>query len=110
MRIQSIEQFDVPAHLNTTAESISCAHELTVGQVMEAADRGDVALHVPFQIREVSGADGIERVRLFHSEDEAHEIELEVDAILLQLGFKTALGPLKDWAFRSSRGRSPWIR
>ncbi|HUA49116.1 MAG TPA: hypothetical protein VMA77_28025 [Solirubrobacteraceae bacterium] len=31
------------------------AHELTVGQVLEAADRGDVALHVPFQIREVSG-------------------------------------------------------
>ena len=31
------------------------AHELTVGQVLEAADRGEVALHVPFQIREVSG-------------------------------------------------------
>ena len=31
------------------------AHELTVGQVLEAADRGDVALHVPFQIKEVYG-------------------------------------------------------
>jgi thioredoxin reductase (NADPH) len=80
------------------------AHELTVGQVMEAADRGDVALHVPFQIREVSGADGIERVRLFHTEDEAHEIEIEVDAILLQLGFKTALGPLKEWGFEVTKG------
>src|SRR5439155_19133592 len=29
------------------------AHELTVGQVLEAADRGDVALHVPFQIKEI---------------------------------------------------------
>src|ERR1035441_283151 len=29
------------------------AHEVTVGQVMEAADRGDVALHVPFQIKEI---------------------------------------------------------
>ncbi len=80
------------------------AHELTVGQVMEAAERGDVALHVPFQIREVRGDGGIERVRLFHSEDEAHEIEIEVDAILLQLGFKTALGPLKDWGFEVIKG------
>jgi thioredoxin reductase (NADPH) len=80
------------------------AHELTVGQVMEAAERGHVALHVPFQIREISGDGGIERVRLFHSEDEAHEIEIEVDAILLQLGFKTALGPLKDWGFEVVKG------
>jgi ferredoxin/flavodoxin---NADP+ reductase len=80
------------------------AHEVTVGQVMEAADRGDVALHVPFQIKEISGNGGIERVVLFHSEDEAHEIELEVDATLLQLGFKTALGPLKDWGFELVKG------
>ncbi|PZS10140.1 MAG: ferredoxin--NADP(+) reductase, partial [Solirubrobacterales bacterium] len=46
------------------------AHELTVGQVLEAADRGDVALHVPFQIKEVHGNGGVERVVLHHSEDE----------------------------------------
>jgi thioredoxin reductase (NADPH) len=80
------------------------AHELTVGQVLEAADRGDVALHVPFQIKEVHGDGEIERVVLHHSEDETHEIELEVDAILLQLGFKTALGPLKDWGFEIVKG------
>jgi ferredoxin/flavodoxin---NADP+ reductase len=80
------------------------AHELTVGQVLEAAERGDVALHVPFQIKEVSGDSGVERVRLFHSEEEEHELEIEVDAILLQLGFKTALGPLKDWGFEVVKG------
>jgi len=80
------------------------AHELTVGQVLEAADRGDVMLHVPFQIREVYGDGSIERVRLFNSEDEEHELEVEVDAILLQLGFKTALGPLKDWGFEVVKG------
>ncbi|MDQ6821528.1 MAG: NAD(P)/FAD-dependent oxidoreductase [Actinomycetota bacterium] len=80
------------------------AHELTVGQVLEAAERGDVALHVPFQIKEIHGDGGIERVRLFNSEDEAHEVEVEVDAILLQLGFKTALGPLKDWGLEVSKG------
>jgi ferredoxin/flavodoxin---NADP+ reductase len=80
------------------------AHELTVGQVLEAADRGDISVHVPFQIKEVYGDGSVERVRLFHSEDEAHEIEVEVDAILLQLGFKTALGPLKDWGFELTKG------
>jgi ferredoxin/flavodoxin---NADP+ reductase len=80
------------------------AHELTVGQVLEAADRGEVMLHVPFQIREVYGDGGIERVRLFNSEDEEHELEIEVDAILLQLGFKTALGPLKEWGFEVQKG------
>ncbi len=80
------------------------AHEITVGQVLEAAERGDVALHVPFQIREVHGNGTVERVRLFHSEDEAREIDVEVDAILLQLGFKTALGPLKDWGFEVVKG------
>jgi ferredoxin/flavodoxin---NADP+ reductase len=80
------------------------AHELTVGQVLEAADRGDVTLHVPFQIREVYGDGTVEGVRLFHSEQEEHELEVGVDAILLQLGFKTALGPLKNWGFELSHG------
>ena len=59
---------------------------------------------MPFQIKQVLGDSGVERVVLFHSEDEAHEIEVEVDAILLQLGFKTALGPLKEWGFEVVKG------
>jgi thioredoxin reductase len=103
---------DWVVNLVHTAESVALchrregfrAHELTVKQVMDAADAGHVDLHVPFQVREVSGNGTIERVRLFHSEDESREIELEVDAILLQLGFKTALGPLKDWGLEISKG------
>ena len=103
---------DWVVNLVHTAESVALchrregfrAHELTVNQVMQAARDGHVDLHVPFQIREVSGNGAIERVRLFHSEDETHEVELEVDAILLQLGFKTALGPLKNWDLEISKG------
>ncbi|MEA2182255.1 MAG: ferredoxin/flavodoxin---NADP+ reductase, partial [Solirubrobacteraceae bacterium] len=99
-------------NLMHTAESVALchrresfrAHELTVNQVMSAADAGNVELHVPFQVREVIGNGAIERVRLFHSDDETHEVEIEVDAILLQLGFKTALGPLKDWGLEISKG------
>lgn len=103
---------DWVVNLLQTAESVALchrregfrAHELTVSQVLSAAAAGQVDLHVPFQVREVIGNGSIERVRLFHSEDHSREIEIEVDAILLQLGFKTALGPLKDWGLQIAKG------
>jgi thioredoxin reductase len=79
------------------------AHESTVNQVMAAAQDGRIDLHVPYQIREVMGNGAIEAVRLFHSE-EGTEMEVPCDAVLLQLGFKTALGPLKDWGFEIEKG------
>lgn len=80
------------------------AHEQTVGQVMAAAERGDISLRVPWQIRDVYGNGAIERVALFHSEEDGIEEELPCDAVLLQLGFKTALGPLKEWGFEVEKG------
>jgi thioredoxin reductase len=103
---------DWTVNLLDTAGELSLVHrregfradELTVGQVLQAADRGDVALYVPFQIKEVLGHGSVERVVLMHSEDQQHEVELEIDAILLQLGFKTALGPLRHWGFEVVKG------
>jgi len=80
------------------------AHEATVKEVMDAHGSGRIDLHVPFQIKEITGNGSVERVVLFHTEDEAQEVELECDAILLQLGFKTALGPLKEWGLEISKG------
>ena len=79
------------------------AHEVTVKQVEDAAAADLIDLHVPFQIREVTGDGQIESVRLFHSETE-EEVEVACDAVLLQLGFKTALGPLKEWGFEVEKG------
>ncbi|HVE67805.1 MAG TPA: NAD(P)/FAD-dependent oxidoreductase [Solirubrobacteraceae bacterium] len=80
------------------------AHESTVAQVMDAAEAGHIDVHLPFQIKAIEGNGRIERVTLFNSEDESQEVELECDAVLLQLGFKTALGPLKDWGLEISKG------
>ena len=80
------------------------AHESTVAQVERAAEQGDIDLKVPYQIKDVSGNGRIERVVLFHSEDESDQVELDCDAVLLQLGFKTALGPLKEWGLEISKG------
>ncbi|MFM9139979.1 MAG: NAD(P)/FAD-dependent oxidoreductase, partial [Solirubrobacterales bacterium] len=79
------------------------AHAATDREVTEAVDSGDVDLYVPYQVREVSGDGAIEKVTLFHSEND-EEVEVETDAVLLQLGFKTALGPLKDWGFEVEKG------
>ncbi|MBX5468952.1 MAG: NAD(P)/FAD-dependent oxidoreductase [Thermoleophilaceae bacterium] len=80
------------------------AHEVTVAEVMRAAEAGKVDLRVPYQIKEVEGNGRIERVRLFHSENEDDVVDVDCDAVLLQLGFKTALGPLKDWPLEISKG------
>jgi thioredoxin reductase (NADPH) len=80
------------------------AHEATVREVMDAQASGRIDVHVPFQIKDVQGNGAIEKVVLFHSEDEGQVVELECDALLLQLGFKTALGPLKEWGFEIEKG------
>jgi thioredoxin reductase (NADPH) len=82
------------------------AHEATLKDVMDAAGDGRIDLHIPFQVRSIAGnAEGmIERVILFHSEDPEVEVEVAADAILLQLGFKTALGPLREWGLEIEKG------
>jgi thioredoxin reductase (NADPH) len=79
------------------------AHEATVAEVMEHVDAGRVDLRVPYVIRRVHGDRAIEAIELHHKESGAVET-LECDAVLLQLGFVTRLGPLKDWGFAIEKG------
>jgi thioredoxin reductase (NADPH) len=71
------------------------AHEATVSEVMRARDEGRVEVKVPYVIKDVFGDGSIEAVELHGPEVE----RVECDAVLLQLGFITKLGPLKDWGF-----------
>ena len=76
------------------------AHEVTVSQVKQAAEGPHVDLRVPYVVKEVAGNGMVEGVVLHHAEEGAeHAVVLECDAILLQLGFSTKLGPLKEWGF-----------
>ena len=103
---------DWVVNLLDTAETITLvhrrdefrAHEATVAEVRGAAAAGRVDLRTPYQIKEVAGNGKIERVTLLNSEDESDEVEVPCDAVLLQLGFKTALGPLKEWPLEIRKG------
>jgi ferredoxin/flavodoxin---NADP+ reductase len=95
--------FDWVVNLLDTASRITLvhrregfrAHEATVSEVRRAADEGRVAIKTPYVIKEVMGNGGIEAVELHGPEIQT----VPCDAVLLQLGFITKLGPLKDWGF-----------
>jgi thioredoxin reductase len=80
------------------------AHEITIKEIHDAAAAGKVDLRVPYQVKDVGGNGNIESVTLFHSENEDDVVEIQADAVLLQLGFKTALGPLKEWPLEVQKG------
>jgi len=80
------------------------AHEVTVNEIKQAEAAGKVSVRTPYQIKDVTGNGAIESVTLFHSEDDGDVVEVPCDAVLLQLGFKTALGPLKAWPLEVEKG------
>ena len=104
--------FDWVTNLLDTASKITLvhrrdafrAHEVTVAKVMEHVQAGRVDIKVPYVVRNAYGNDDINRVVLHHAQDEqAKPVEIECDAVLLQLGFVTKLGPLKTWGFELSK-------
>jgi thioredoxin reductase len=103
--------FDWVVNLLDTASEITLvhrrdgfrAHEATVSEVMEHVDRGRVDLKVPYVIKSVEGNGSVEAVEL-HSADGENVERVGCDAVLLQLGFSTKLGPLKEWGFEISKG------
>jgi thioredoxin reductase len=95
--------FDWVVNLLDTADAITLvhrregfrAHEATVSEVMRARDAGRIDVRVPYVIKQVLGNGAIEAVELHGPDIE----RVDCDAVLLQLGFITKLGPLKEWGF-----------
>jgi thioredoxin reductase (NADPH) len=79
------------------------SHELTVAQVHDAAAAGRIDVRVPYTLCDVRGNGRIEAIVLRNAAD-GSTTELACDDVLLQLGFKTQLGPLKEWGFELHKG------
>jgi thioredoxin reductase (NADPH) len=68
------------------------AHESTVTELKNSAAR----ILTPYEVKEVSGNGRIERVTIFENKTKEEET-LEVDAILVNIGFKADIGPIREW-------------
>jgi thioredoxin reductase (NADPH) len=79
------------------------AQEATVSTVLGQVEAGRVDLKVPYVIKAVEGDGVIAAVELRHAA-EGDRVRVDCDALLLQLGFVTKLGPLKDWGFALEKG------
>ncbi|MFM7322544.1 MAG: NAD(P)/FAD-dependent oxidoreductase [Armatimonadota bacterium] len=69
------------------------AHEDTVAKVLEA---GKVEIRTFHELKALHGEDRLEAVTIFDNRS-GEETTVPCDALLLNLGFLTNLGPIKEW-------------
>jgi thioredoxin reductase (NADPH) len=68
------------------------AHDSSVNALMESG----VDVKVFYELRQVEGNKRVERAAVFDNRTDG-ESELEVDEVILALGFKADLGPIREW-------------
>jgi thioredoxin reductase len=80
------------------------AHEITVAQLTAASRAGRCAVLTPHEIASVYGDERLTQVRVRTVGDDGAGELIECDELLVQFGFKTALGPLKAWPLEIVKG------
>jgi thioredoxin reductase (NADPH) len=68
------------------------AHEQSVRELFESP----VRVLTPYELRRVKGDGTVQSATIFHNKTQ-EELELPVDAVILNLGFVASLGPIKGW-------------
>jgi thioredoxin reductase (NADPH) len=72
------------------------AHDSSV----EALQASDVDVQIFHELREVRGKAGIEKAVIFNNRSD-EERELDIQALILALGFKANLGPIREWGIET---------
>jgi len=80
------------------------AHEASMQQLHEAHAEGQVDLRTFYEVREVHGDDRVEAVTIYDNRSDEDD-RLEADALLVFLGFKPDLGPIKSWGLDLDKNR-----
>ncbi|MFD0958386.1 NAD(P)/FAD-dependent oxidoreductase [Paenibacillus chungangensis] len=71
------------------------AHEHSVEQLMNS----NVNVMTPYEIAKLHGTERIESVTLRHVKSK-EETKLRVDAVIVNFGFMSALGPIEEWGLK----------
>ncbi|HZT41484.1 MAG TPA: NAD(P)/FAD-dependent oxidoreductase [Chthonomonadaceae bacterium] len=77
------------------------AHEESVDWLL---NRSKIDVRLWHELRCVEGGDCVERAVIFHNKSNAEET-LHVDHVLLNLGFSTDIGPLRNWGLALQDGK-----
>jgi thioredoxin reductase (NADPH) len=72
------------------------AHDSSVNALMES----DVEVLIHYELAEVQGQDRVERALIFNNRTD-EETTVDVDAVILSLGFKADLGPIREWGLET---------
>lgn len=79
------------------------AHKASVLEMRAAAERGEVSIRTPYEMRAIHGEGGcVARATIFNNDTDADE-ELQVEAVIALLGFKPDLGPIGTWGLELER-------
>jgi ferredoxin/flavodoxin---NADP+ reductase len=99
--------FDWAHHLTPIAASLTLihrrdgfrAHEHTIREVLTSTAR----VRVFHEVKAIHGSERVEAVTIFNNKT-GEEERLEVDAVLLTLGFLANLGPITTWGLNIEKG------
>lgn len=91
---------DWALNLRETAKQITLIHRRDVFRSHEGSLRqlfeSDIPVGLFYELRAINGSDNIESVRVFNSKRK-EELNVPTDAVLINIGFKADIGPIKDW-------------
>lgn len=76
------------------------AHEHSINNLMNS----NVDIRTPVQIEKLIGEERIEKVVLKHVQTKETLDSIDVDAVIVNFGFVSSLGPIKDWGLKIDKG------
>lgn len=75
------------------------AHEHSVEMLLASK----VKVTTPYEVSALHGDERIERITLVNNQTK-EELEVEVDAVIVNFGFISSLGPIKNWGLELEKG------
>jgi thioredoxin reductase (NADPH) len=102
---------DWAMNLAPIADKITLIHRRDVFRAHEESidwllNRSQVDVHLWHELRRVQGNGWLEQAVIYHNKTQ-EERELDVDAVLLNIGFSADLGPIRDWGVTLQGSKIP---